>query len=281
MNKNDLTILVTGATGQQGGAVARHLLKEGWQVRAFVRNTDSEGAQALAGDGAELVQGDLEDSASIENAMQCVYGVFSFPNMASGLEGEIRQSKAVADVAKATGIQHFVQSSVGGVERNSGVPHFESKWQIESYVKELGLPATSIRPAYFMENFNWRRSQILDGTLESMGMTDGKSLQMISVDDIGAFTAIVFNDPEKYIGQSLEIAGDDLSEAQSAEVFAGVLNKEVTFIPQQTKSPYEDMAIMVEWFNTDGYEADIDNLRVIHPGLMTLESWIKQSDWVN
>lgn len=269
------------ATGQQGGAVVRHLLKDGWKVRAFVRNTDSDSAKTLAKDGAELVQGDLEDSVSIENAMQDVYGVFSFPNMASGLEGEIRQGKAVADAAKATGIQHLVQSSVGGVERNSGVPHFESKWQIETYIQELGLPVTSIRPAYFMENFNWKRSEILGGTLESMGITDGKALQMISVNDIGAFTAIVFNEPEKYIGQSLEIAGDELSESQTAEVFARVLSNDVEFIPQQTKSPYEDMAIMVEWFNTDGYEANIDNLRTIHPSLMTLEDWIKQSGWVN
>jgi uncharacterized protein YbjT (DUF2867 family) len=178
--KNDNAILVTGATGQQGGAAARHLLKQGWKVRAFVRDTNKLQAQALADLGAELVQGDLEDRESIDKAMAGVYGVFSFPNMAMGLEKEIEHGKTVADAAKAADVQHFVQSSVGGVERNSGVPHFESKWQIEVYVRELGLPATFLRPVYFMENLNWKRQPILEGTLESMGMVADKAVQLIT-----------------------------------------------------------------------------------------------------
>ncbi len=280
MTTENKVILVTGATGQQGGAVARHLLQRGWQVRAFVRDTSKPNAQALAQAGAELAQGDLEHPNSIEQALDRVYGVYSFPNMAMGLEKEIEQGKRVADVAKASGVQHFVQSSVGGVERNSSVPHFESKWQIERYVRELGLPATFLRPVYFMENIDWKRQQILDGTYESIGMTPDKPLQLISVDDIGRFAVIVFDDPARFIGQGLEIAGDELTEAQIAETFSKVLNQSVNLVPMSAPSPYEDMTIMVEWFNQHGYQADIPALRALNPDLLTLEAWIKQSGWV-
>ena len=280
MSNNDKTILVTGATGQQGGSVVRHLLKDGWKVRAFVRDTSKPAAQELVGLGAELAQGDLDDRASLDRALAGVYGVFSFPNMMMGLEKEIEQGKAVADAAKAAGVQHFVQSSVGGVERDSGVPHFESKWQIENYVRELGLPATFLRPVYFMENFNWKRAQILEGTYESLGMNPDRPLQLISVNDIGRFAAIVFADPAQYIGQGWEIAGDELTEPQIAEVFSRVLSQSVNLAPLSAPHAFEDMSVMVEWFDTDGYEADIPALRAVHPDLQTLEDWIKVTAWV-
>lgn len=277
---NNKTILVTGATGQQGGAVSRHLLKQGWAVRAFVRDTNKPNAQALAELGAELVQGDLEDRNSIDQAMMGVYGVFSFPNMAMGLEKEIEYGKAVADAAKVTNVEYFIQSSVGGVERNSGVSHFESKWEIEKYVVELGLPAVFLRPAYFMENLNWKRQQILEGTLESMGMVDNKPLQLISVDDIGKFAAYIFANPEEFMGQGLEIAGDELTEAQIANVFSDVLNKPVELVPLSTPHAYADMETMVKWFNEFGYEADISTLHKINPELQTLKDWIQKTGWV-
>lgn len=281
MNTSEKIILVTGATGQQGGAVARQLLKNQWQVRAFVRDTNKESAQALADAGAELTQGDLDDSAALNAAMEGVYGVFSFPNMAQGLDSEIRQGKIVADAAKATGVQHFVQSSVGGVERNSGVPHFESKWKIENYVRDLNLPATFLRPVYFMENLNWQRQSILAGTLTSMGMKPDKRLQLISVQDIGAFAALVFENPEKYIGQGIEIAGDELTEPQIAAAFGGVIGQTVNLVQPDDPPAYADMGIMVDWFNEHGYEADIPTLRASHSGLVSFESWLQQSGWNN
>lgn len=279
-DKNTI-ILVTGATGQQGGAVARHLLNDGWQVRAFVRDLNEPRAQELVDAGAELAQGDLDDRESVDRAMDGIYGVYSFPNMALGLDGEIRMGKLVADAAKAAGVQHFVQGSVGGVERSSGVPHFESKWQIETYVRDIGLPATFLRPAYFMDNINWKRAQILEGTLESIGMVADRPLQMIAVEDIGAFAAMIFADPESYIGQGVEIAGDELTEAQMAQALARVIDRPVTLVPPAGPSAYEDMAIMVEWFNTDGYEADIPTLRAVHPNLLTFEGWLQRSGWAN
>ena len=147
MTNANQTILVTGATGNQGGAVARHLLqRRKFIVRAFVRDKNKPAAQALDQSGAELMEGDLNDRASIDHALQGVSGVFSVQGLADGQDVEIRQGKALADAAKAAGIKHFVYSSVGGAERKTGIPHFDSKFQIEEYVRATGLPYTIMRP---------------------------------------------------------------------------------------------------------------------------------------
>lgn len=278
---SDKIILVTGATGQQGGATARHLLKNGWSVRGLTRNQNSPAAQALAETGVEVVQGDLDDRASLDRALEGVYGVYSFPNMASGIEGEVRQGKLMADAAKAAGVAHFVQGSVGGAERQSGVPHFESKWQVEEYVRSLGLPATFLRPAFFMDNFNWSREAIFDGTFTSMGLDADKSLQMIAVADIGAFAALVFDNPQEYIGQRLEIAGAELTESQMVQIMSDVTGREVTLAPPAGAALNEDMTKMYAWFNEAGYEADIPALRNQYPDLLNLESWLRENGWVS
>jgi len=279
MNKSNKVILVTGATGQQSGSVARQLLYNGWYVCGLTRNPDSPAAQAIRSEGAVIAQGDLDDRSSLESAMEGTYGLYSFPNLANGLETEIRQGQLIADVARDVGIKHIVQASVGGVERNSGVPHFESKWQIEEYVRKLGLPATFLRPTFFMENFNWKRDQILSGTYESIGMKPDKPLQMIAVDDIGKFALIAFENPEQYIGQDLELAGDELTEMQIVEAMAKVIGSPVNFAPPSGPQPSEDLTKMVNWFNKKGYEADISTLRSINKDLMTLENWLKKNNW--
>jgi uncharacterized protein YbjT (DUF2867 family) len=136
MNSNQI-ILVTGATGQQGGAVARHLLKDGWKVHAIVRDPNKPAAQALAKQGAELKKGDLNDRASIDASLEGVYGVFSFQNFwlpDVGKEGELRQGKNVADAANAAGVKQFVYSSVGAAHRGMGQEHFAYKWDIEQHI---------------------------------------------------------------------------------------------------------------------------------------------------
>src|SRR5919112_3623770 len=168
---NDKMIAVTGATGQQGGAVARKLLADGWKVRALTRDTNKPAAQELASLGAEIFAGDMEDRAQLDAAFKDVYGVFSvqnywLPNV--GFEGEVRQGKNVVDAAKAAGVQHLVYSSVGAAHRGMGQKHFESKWQIEQYIHSLDIPYTILRPAFFMENYNWSRAYILNGIFTGM-----------------------------------------------------------------------------------------------------------------
>ena len=279
MSSNGRTILVTGATGQQGGATSRQLLARGWPVCALTRNPDGTAAQALAQAVAEVVQGDLDDRASLDAVLSGVYGVFSFPNMAMGIDGEVRQGKIVADAAKEARVQHFVQGSVGAADRNSGVPHFESKWQVEEYVRSLGLPATFLRPAYFMENLNWKREQILNGTLESMGLETGTAVQMVAVEDIGAFVTLAFENPNEYIGLALELAGDEITEAQMADVLTRVTGRTVNLTQPEGPPLYEDMVTMVNWFNAEGYAADIPALRNRYSELMDFETWLQKSGW--
>ena len=199
MNQHtDGLIVVTGATGQQGGAVARHLLADGWRVRALTRDPGKPAAQALTEAGAELFAADNDDRASLDAAFQGAYGVYSvqnfwLPNV--GAEGEVRQGKAVADAAKAAGVKHLVYSSVGAAHRGMGQAHFATKYEIEEYIRSLDLPHTILRPVFFMENFNWQRPQITNGTYPGMGLRPEKGIQMVAVDDIGAFAALAFGEP--------------------------------------------------------------------------------------
>src|SRR5512145_1023567 len=187
---NDKIIAVTGATGQQGGAVARKLLADGWKVRALTRDANKPAAQELASLGAEVVPGDMENRAELAAAFKGAYGVFSVQNFwlpGVGFEGEIRQGKNVADAAKAAGVQHLVYSSVGAARRGMGQKHFESKWIIEQYIQSLGIPYTILRPVAFMENYNWSRAYILNGTFSANGLRPDKKHQIIAVEDIAAF----------------------------------------------------------------------------------------------
>jgi len=154
MSDADRRVLVTGATGRQGGAVVRHMLPKGWKLRALTRDPGSHAARALTQKGVEVVQGDLEDAASIARAATGVYGIYSVQDFwAVGAKREVQQGKNVADAAKKADVKHFVYSSVGGAERNTGIPHWESKWEVEKHIRSLGLPATVIRPAAFMEMY--------------------------------------------------------------------------------------------------------------------------------
>jgi uncharacterized protein YbjT (DUF2867 family) len=278
MNHKDNIILVSGATGQQGGAVARHLLADGWRVRALTRNPEAEGAKALAAQGAELAAGDMASRSDMDRALAGAYGVFSVQNTwTSGVDGEIIQGKTLAGAAKAARVQHFVYTSVGGSERNSGIPHFESKWQLEQHIRSLGLPATILRPVFFMENFR-NFSAPKDGVL-AVGLKPTTSLQMIAVNDIGAFAAMAFAEPAKFMGKALELAGDSLTMPEVAETMTRVTGQPVQFVEvplEQVRQYSPETAIMNAWFNEHGYRADIAALRAIHPGLLTFENWLRQ-----
>ncbi len=150
---NTGVVLVTGATGRQGGTVIEHLISAGFPVRALVRDPNKPRATELADKGANLAEGDLDDPASLGRALEGVYGVFSVQNFfQAGYEGEIRQGTSLADAAKAAGVSHFVYSSVGSAHRDTGISHFESKRRVEGHVRSLGMPYTIVRPVFFMHN---------------------------------------------------------------------------------------------------------------------------------
>ncbi|MFD5557184.1 NmrA/HSCARG family protein [Streptomyces sp. NPDC127068] len=278
----DKTVLVTGATGGQGGAVARRLLDEGWRVRALVRDPDRPEAEQLKALGAELATGDLDDARSLRTAAQGVHGVFSVQpdDMADPHpEIEVRQGKNVADAAAAAGVAHLVYSSVGAVAHESGVAHFASKAEIEAYIDAIGVPTTVLRPVFFMENWPSMVPEARNGErVGSLALDADTPLQMIALVDIGRIAADVFAKPSESIGKKIEIAGDELTLRQVAEAFSRVDGVPTRFARQpieELRAEAEEMAKMFDWFEEKGYQADIAALRERYPELLTLEGWLR------
>jgi uncharacterized protein YbjT (DUF2867 family) len=277
-------IVVTGATGKQGGAVARSLLDRGFRIRALTRNPQKPEAQALADRGAEVVQGDMEeDRSAMERALEGAYGVFSVQNYwETGYDGEVQQGKTVADAAKAAGVEHFVYSSVGSAHRQTGLAHFESKWEVENHVRELDLPYTILRPVFFMQNWEMMRGMVLEGTL-AQPLDPDKPFQQVAVEDIGAFAAIAFENPERWIGREVDLAGDESTMPEIAETFGRVIGREVSYyqVPwdQFEEQMGEEFAVQYRWFNDKGYEADIAALQQEYPELTTFERYLRAHGW--
>lgn len=283
---NNKIIAVTGATGQQGGAVARKLLADGWKVRALTRDINKPAAQELKSLGAELAAGDMDSHSDLEAAFQGAYGVFSvqnfwLPNV--GFDGEIQQGKNVADAAKTAGVEHLLYSSVGSAHRGMGQKHFESKWIIEQYIQSLNIPHTILRPVAFFENFNWEQPAISNGTFNAIGLRPEKERQLIAVQDIAFFVGLAFATRREYLGKTIELAGDALTESQIADTFAKVIGRPVALtVPTGGGwGSEEEMKAMFSFFNGEAYDADIPALRKLHPGLLTFEQYLRKNGWEN
>lgn len=272
-------ILITGATGNQGGATIDELLRRPsrWDLRALVRNPDSPKAAALATRGVTLTRGDLDDAASLREALAGAHGVLSVQTpMEQGPAGEERQGKLLATLAAEANVQHFVYCSAGGVDRHSGVPHFESKRAIEDHIGALGLPTTILRPAAFMEMFNGFAFRTTMLSMMRTYLREDQAMQMVSARDIGWFAAEAFDHPAEHIGSSVEIAGDSVSRTQAvAALRRSGKGPVLSFtIPKvlRAKLPV-DFRLMFEWIAREGFRADVSALRRTHPGLLTLPKW--------
>jgi uncharacterized protein YbjT (DUF2867 family) len=280
------TILVCGAVGNQGGAVVARLLEKGWHVRALTRKPESPAALALAKKGVELAKGDLEDPASLDAAVKGAYGVFSVQDGSVGAEREIMQGKNMADAAKKAGIEHFVYTSVAGADRNTGINIWERKWEVEKYIRSLGLPATIFRPVSFFEDYYFEifHLYILMGWLISP-VKKHRPYQMIAVWDIGGFVQLAFERPEEFIGMELEIAGSALTNPENAATFSRVTRRKVRFFELPMWMAYlrlgKDVYNFFHWLNTSGYKADPAELRRRYPELKlkTLEQWLYEEGW--
>ncbi|MBW4459087.1 MAG: NmrA/HSCARG family protein [Nodosilinea sp. WJT8-NPBG4] len=278
-------ILVTGATGNQGSAIARHLLQRGnFKVRALVRDPNKPAAQALQQAGAELAVGNLNDRASLDRALQGAYGVFSLQIFQDGVDTEIRQGKAVADAAKAAGIQHFVYSSVGSAERNTGVPHFDSKFQVEEYIRASELPYTILRPVFFFYNYNMMRSMVEAGTL-FQPLSPETKLQQLSEEDYGEMVADVFDRPADFMHREIELASVDMTMPEITAAFSRVLRKTVQYqqIPFEAFEQQigEELTLMYRWFENVGYGADLAQLKRDFSAQTAFESYLRDHDWQN
>lgn len=273
-------ILVAGATGNQGGAVVDALLDHAdrWRVRALTRNPSGTAAKALAARGVEVVAGDMADGESLKQAVNGVYGVFGVQNSrTAGLKGEVEQGVRLVDAAGAAGVEHFVYASVGGAERVRGIPHFDTKWEIEQHLRSTGLPATVLRPTTFMDVFTMRGASVGLGMMAA-ALGPRKSLQMVAVRDIGVFARLAFERPDTYAGQAVELAGDQLAVPDiAATLKAAGRPGRYARVPRVLLRAMGKESRMLFWFGESGYDADIPALRERHPGLLTLRTWLAQA----
>jgi uncharacterized protein YbjT (DUF2867 family) len=280
----DRVFAVVGATGQQGGATARALLTLGAGVRALVRNPQSTPAQALAKWGTQLVHADLDDAMSLRAAFTGVDGVFAMTTFATdrGTEGEVEHGTAIADAAFQAWVSHVVYSSVGGVERHTGIPHFESKRRVEEHLESLGLCATFVRPTFFMENLvNFFAPRVEDGTLVfRLPLPAGVPLQMIATADVGEVAATALLDPDRIGGGRIEIAGDELTGEQIAAVHGGHAGLPARYepIPLDALADNPDQAAMFAWFaHPPSYQADFAATRNLVPSVRNLATWLRST----
>ncbi|MFA5907219.1 MAG: NmrA/HSCARG family protein [Vicinamibacterales bacterium] len=253
-------ILISGATGQQGGATARALAGKGFKLRALTRNPSSDAAKALAAIGAELVRGDLDDEASVKAALAGAWGAYAVQNTwTAGVEGEEAQGHRFAKLARAAGVQHYVYASVASADRQTGIPHFENKWRVEGTIRGLGFPSYAIiRPVFFMENL--ASPSFLNGDKLVSALDPTTVLQMIAVADIGQYGALAFTDQARFKNLELDIAGDAVTLPQAAAALSAGLGRKIEYmqIPMSAvRKNSEDFALMLEWFEAVGYDADI------------------------
>lgn len=262
--------------------MARHLLAQGFAVRALTRHPDSEAAARLRAGGVEVIAADFLDRPSLMQALEGAYGAFSVQNMMSvGTEIEIMQGYAFADAAKATGVRHLVYSSVGGADRSTGIGHFESKWAVEEHIRRIGIPATIVRPVFFIENLTTPGTfgRVTWGAV-AWALRGGKRLQVVSVDDIGALVALALAAPERFIGQAIELAGDEVSLAQLRLAYRRVTGRRPLAVPLPAaliRLFDRDLAAMFQWLHTSGYAADLTALRQLLPSLKSLEQALQSA----
>jgi uncharacterized protein YbjT (DUF2867 family) len=280
-------ILVTGATGQQGGATARELLSKGHRVRAMTRKPEGEKARALAGRGAEVVKGDLDDPASVERALAGAWGAFAVQNTwEAGVEREEEQGKRFAELAKKAGVRHLVYTSVGSAHRRTGIPHFENKWRVEETVRRAGFPSyTILRPVFFMENFAspWFLPALQEGKL-AVGARPDTVLQMIAVQDIGKYALRAFERSEEMNRAEVDIAGDQHTMPETAAILGKAMGRDVQFARtpiEEIRKGSADYAEMLEWFDRVGYDADIPaNEKRFGIRPTSLREWAGEANWV-
>ena len=291
MEAKKRTILVTGATGAQGGGVARHLLARGkFAVRALTRHPDSEKAVALRKAGSEVVQGDLNVPETLDAALKGCYGVYGVTNFWEHFEKEYDQGKNLVDAVAKAGITHFVFSTLPYCKKISNgkldVPHFDLKAQLEEYARSLKLNATFVHCAFYFENFLFflppKRQD--DGTF-AIGFPQGDTpLAGVAVEDVGSIVATVLERPDEYLGRVVGIVGDDLTGSQYAEQMTRLLGVKVVYqhLPRETFAAFgfpgaEDLANMFE-FNRlyiPSRREDLKACRALNPKMQTFESWLR------
>lgn len=282
---DDQTILVVGATGTQGGAVARALMEQtDANIQGLTRDASNPRALDLEERGISVVEGDLSDPERLTELFEDVDAVFGVTDFwEHGYDREIKHGRNLARAVEEAGIEHFVFSSVGGADRDSGISHFESKRRVEERIEELDLPVTILRPVFFLQNLEGMREQVVDGTL-AMGLAPRVPLQMVDVENLGALAAQAFQNPDFYMGETIEVASDELTLQAAAVRLTEVIGRQVDAqhlsSSQVEAGMGEEYRVMFDWFNEHGYESDLTALRAEHDVDWTLfEAYLEREGW--
>jgi uncharacterized protein YbjT (DUF2867 family) len=278
-----LTVVVTGSTGKQGGAVARGLLERGHKVRAVTRDPNSKQAKLLANAGATLVAAALGDTAGIKEALEGATSLFAMTTPSGGTDDEIRQGIAAADAAKAAGV-HLVFTSVGSANQQTGIAHFDSKYEVEKHIAKVGVRATILAPVAFMENLHFVKDQLVKGIYAS-ALPPTRALAQVAVPDIGAIAVRVLEDSARFTGKRFDLASDELTGNDAMSVLSRVTGRNFTYyqVPLDVvrQRMGEDAVKMYEWFDRVGFAVDRAALRREFPDVTfhDFESWTKSQDW--
>jgi hypothetical protein len=275
---NDKKILVVGASGAQGGSVARHLLsEEGVSVTCLTRNPGSDNAVALARAGAEIVEGDLNDADSVYEAAKDCWGVFGGTNFWEHFDNEFQQGKNLVDAASNAGCEYLVLSTLPYINKITKgalvVPHFDMKGQVEEYARSTGIRATYVHMAFYYENFlsNCLPRVQEDGTY-GFGFPQGDTR--------------LFKDPSTYKDRVVGIVGDDQPPANYAEIMSRILGKTVkyNYIPRDVFASFdfpgaEDLANMFEYnrLHIPDRQTDLEESRALYPGIQNFEFWLENN----
>lgn len=253
-------VLVTGAVGHQGRAVASTLQAKGHHVRVMTHDPDKE--KHMKELKCEVIQGDSRKRADLDKAVDGMDGVFFTTQTGDGPEAEVAHGKAVIDACAGKDVAHVVYSSVSGANDGTGVPYFESKGKVEEHLRQAGISYTILRPVWLMEHFAspWYRPSIEKGVL-STPLRPEKDLQMVSAADVGRIVAEVFENAIKFVGREIDIAGDHLTMQGIVEEISRVLSRTVRYdrIPESRveKAVGSNWAPMFRWLDQHGYDVDI------------------------
>jgi uncharacterized protein YbjT (DUF2867 family) len=279
----ELTVVVTGSTGKQGGAVARALLKRGHKVRAVTRDPNSSQAKLLANAGAVLVAASLEDTVAIRTALEGATSLFAMTVPFGGTYAETRQGIAAADAAKAADV-HLIFTSVASANRQTGIPHFDSKYEVEKHIAKVGVRATILAPVAFMENLYFAKEQLAKG-IYAAALAPTRMLAQVAVADIGAVAVRVLEDSGRFAGKRFDLASDELTGNDALTILSRVTGRPFTYfrVPLNVirQRMGEDGAKMYEWLDRVGYTVDRAALRCEFPDVAfhDFESWGKTQDW--
>ena len=274
-------MVVCGATGRQGGAVARRLLGRGWTVRALTRKPESARARALAQAGADVVRADMRDRRSLELAFAGAHGIYSVQNpITSGLEGEVAEGRNVADAAQSAGVAHLVYGSAGFGEP-TGVGSWDSKLEVERHLAGLDLPVTVLRPMAFMELMTDRAFYPQFSTWHVMPKLAGADTRIgwLAVDDLAVVAEAAFADPDRYAGEAVALVADARSIAECRATWKEVAGRAPRGLPMPVRLferiVGDDLTTMWRWVGRAQLSFDTSATREIHPGALTVRDWVR------